>query len=71
MLIIAFVRLNVFQAIDAKQNGTYRVKVVDVVIDVDTEKEDYKSIPVISQHHNFAFESRGIRVWKAYGIRER
>ena len=57
-----------FQAIDAKQNGTYRVRVVDVAIDVDSKKRSMKQITSISQLHNFGFESQGISVWKAYRI---
>ena len=62
--------LTIFQGIDAKQNGTYRVWVVDVVTDVDSNRESIKPIhvPSISQFHNLAFEAEGIRVWKAYGI---
>ena len=57
-----------FQAIDAKQNGTYRVRVVDVTTDLESQKLSIKQIPSISQLHNFAFETGGIRVWKAYRI---
>ncbi|CAC5358972.1 unnamed protein product [Mytilus coruscus] len=53
-------------AIDAIQNGQFRVKVVDTVTVIDGEKNTTKSIPGITQLHNFQFESGGLRVWKAY-----
>ncbi|XP_052075524.1 uncharacterized protein LOC127712983 [Mytilus californianus] len=55
-------------AIDARQNGQFRVKVVDTVTVSDGEKNNTKSIPGITQLHNFQFESGGLRVWKAYTI---
>ncbi|VDI59773.1 Hypothetical predicted protein [Mytilus galloprovincialis] len=55
-------------AIDARQNGQFRVKVVDTVTVIDGEKNNTKSIAGITQLHNFQFESDGLRVWKAYKI---
>ncbi|VDI16834.1 Hypothetical predicted protein [Mytilus galloprovincialis] len=57
------------QAIDFKQfaGSTYKVKVVDVVIDVE-KSAAVKPIPAISSYHNFQFSKDGVTVWKAYGI---
>ncbi|CAC5418193.1 unnamed protein product [Mytilus coruscus] len=48
--------------------SNYRVKVVTPVIDLDPVQKSIKSIPGISQLHNFKFEDSCLRVWKAYGI---
>ncbi|VDI78120.1 Hypothetical predicted protein [Mytilus galloprovincialis] len=56
------------KAIDLKKNFNYRVKVVTPVIDLDPVQNSIKSIPGISQLHNFKFEDSCLRVWKAYGI---
>ncbi|CAG2211902.1 unnamed protein product [Mytilus edulis] len=55
-------------AIDLKKNFNYRVKVVTPVIDLDPVQNIIKSIPGISQLHNFKLEDSFLRVWKAYGI---
>ncbi|CAC5367571.1 unnamed protein product [Mytilus coruscus] len=58
------------QAIDVKQKGSFRVKVVDIVTNLDAEKSQIKPITGITQLHNFSFDVNGITVWKAYGIGE-
>ncbi|XP_071162572.1 uncharacterized protein [Mytilus edulis] len=56
------------QAIDVKQKGSFRVRVVDIVTNLDAEKSQIKPITGITQLHNFSFDVNGITVWKAYGI---
>ncbi|XP_061188000.1 uncharacterized protein LOC133196066 [Saccostrea echinata] len=46
------------------KNVKYRVSVSEIA----SQKTSFKPIPAISSYSNFAFEERGIRVWKAYGI---
>ncbi|XP_076084378.1 uncharacterized protein LOC143055120 [Mytilus galloprovincialis] len=58
------------QAIDVKQKGSFRVRVVDIVTNLDAEKSQIKPITGITQLHNFSFDVNGITVWKAYGIGE-
>ncbi|CAG2239381.1 Cilia- and flagella-associated protein 206 [Mytilus edulis] len=48
-------------AIDARQNGQFIVIVVDTVTVIDGEKNNMKSIPGITQLHNFQFVSDGLR----------
>ncbi|KAK3109197.1 hypothetical protein FSP39_025224 [Pinctada imbricata] len=57
-------------AIDSKQNGNFKVKVVEEVVNVEKTSRTQKKIPGISQLHNFEFESDGVRVWQAYGVGE-
>ncbi|CAC5386464.1 unnamed protein product [Mytilus coruscus] len=57
-------------AIDVKQKGSFRVRVVDIVTNLDAEKSQIKPITGITQLHNFSFDVNGITVWKAYGIGE-
>ncbi|CAC5406365.1 unnamed protein product [Mytilus coruscus] len=58
------------QAIEVKQKGLFRVRVVDIVTYFDAEKSKIKPITGITQLHNFSFDVNGITVWKAYGIGE-
>ncbi|CAC5421974.1 unnamed protein product [Mytilus coruscus] len=58
------------QAIDVKQKGSFRVRFVDIVTNLDAEKSQIKPITGITQLHNFSFDVNGITVWKAYGIGE-
>ncbi|CAC5405952.1 unnamed protein product [Mytilus coruscus] len=58
------------QAIDVKQKGSFRVRVVDIVTNLDAEKSQIKPITGITQLHNVSFDVNGITVWKAYGIGE-
>ena len=59
-------------AIDAGQKGQFRVKVkvVNIITNVDSLGKTLKSIPGISQLFNFEFETNGLRVWKTYKIGE-
>lgn len=56
----------VFQAIDSKQHGEYKVKVLCPVINADAEKLQLKNIPAISTLHNFEFTDTGLTVWRGY-----
>lgn len=58
------------QAIDKKQKGNYRVKVVETITDLDPEKPNIKQITGISQLYNFQFHEDSLRIWKASGIGE-
>jgi hypothetical protein len=55
------------------ENGQFqvKVKVVDIITNVDSLGKTLKSIPGISQLFNFEFETNGLRVWKAYKDRRR
>ncbi|CAC5391746.1 unnamed protein product [Mytilus coruscus] len=58
------------QAIEVKQKGSFRVRVVDIVTNLDAEKSQIKPITSFTQLHNFSFDVNGITVWKAYRIGE-
>ncbi|CAC5375179.1 unnamed protein product [Mytilus coruscus] len=58
------------QAIDVKQKGSFRVRVVDIVTNLDAEKSQIKPITGNYTIYNFSFDVNGITVWKAYGIGE-
>ncbi|KAK3101223.1 hypothetical protein FSP39_001902 [Pinctada imbricata] len=56
------------QAIDKKQTGLYRVKVVEEIIVIDQKQSIVKPIQNISLLHNFTFSPMGMTVWKQFGI---
>ncbi|VDI41973.1 Hypothetical predicted protein [Mytilus galloprovincialis] len=58
------------QAIDVKPKGSFKVRVVDIVTNLNAEKSQIKPITGITQLHNFSFDVNRITVWKAYGIGE-
>ena len=66
---MAFVTLIFLQALDKVPNGSFKVKVVDGIYDLETEKSK-ATIPSITSYYNFHFEDEGIRMWQAYGIGE-
>ncbi|KAK3093301.1 hypothetical protein FSP39_013873 [Pinctada imbricata] len=56
------------RAIDKKQTGLYRVKVVEEIIVIDQKQSIVKPIQNISLLHNFTFSPMGMTVWKQFGI---
>ena len=54
---------------DKVSHGSFKVKVVDGVIDLDREKNK-STIPGISSYYNFQYTDEGIRIWQAFGIGE-
>ncbi|XP_062603058.1 uncharacterized protein LOC134264790 [Saccostrea cucullata] len=57
------------KALDKLGQKAYRVRVVDVVLDLEADKHK-ESIKNISSFYNFAFENNGLRMWQAYDIGE-
>ena len=62
------IEFSLFKAIDQKQKGNYRIRVVDTFTNLDSDKVTLKPISGISLLYNFFFEDDDVRVWKAFGI---
>ncbi|XP_052067889.1 uncharacterized protein LOC127707422 [Mytilus californianus] len=57
------------KALEKFGQKTYRVRVVDTVLDLDAEKHK-ESIKNVSNFYNFNFGDDGLRMWQAYNIGE-